>query len=171
VVRRWVDKAFRFTDAGAGGDQGVCCQAVAGRTLPGLALVCVSRMVGLEGVEKVPADAVMPEGQADLQIRAIHPGRFVLDEAAHHPMKEAVGRLEAGDQELFDALLNVVCQEGGGAWPEPFEAHYRREWISDDSKRLHATPICLWPHGSNAGPPRLEVIHNTVESQPTTGNR
>jgi hypothetical protein len=55
----------------------------------------------------------MPEGQANLQVRPFHPGRFVIDEAAHHPMEEAVGRLEAGDQELLDALLNVARQEGG----------------------------------------------------------
>jgi hypothetical protein len=27
-------------------------------------------------------------------------------------MEEAIGRLEAGDQELFDTLLNVARQEG-----------------------------------------------------------
>ena len=40
-----------------------------------------------------------------------HPGRFVVDEAAHDPMEEAIGRLEASDQELLDALLNVARQE------------------------------------------------------------
>jgi hypothetical protein len=64
-------------------------------------------------MKEIAADAVMPEGQANLQVRPFHPGRFVIDEAAHHPMEEAVGRLEAGDQELLDALLNVARQEGG----------------------------------------------------------
>jgi hypothetical protein len=53
----------------------------------------------------------MPEGQADLQVRPFHPRQFVVDEAAHDSMKEAVGRLKAGDQELLDALLNVARQE------------------------------------------------------------
>ena len=55
----------------------------------------------------------MPEGQAHLQVRPFHPGRFVVDEAVHDPMEEAIGRLKAGDQELLDALLNVTRQEGG----------------------------------------------------------
>ena len=57
------------------------------------------------------AGAVMPEGQPDLQVRPFHPGRLVIDEAGHDAMEEAIGRLEAGDQELLDALLNVVRQK------------------------------------------------------------
>jgi hypothetical protein len=35
----------------------------------------------------------------------------VVDEAAHDAMEEAIGRLKTGNQELFDALLNVARQE------------------------------------------------------------
>jgi hypothetical protein len=121
VVEDRVDKAFRFAAAGAGGNQGVRRRPIAGQTLPGLPLVRVGKTFGLEAAEKIPAGAVMPEGQADLQVRPFHPGRLVIDEAAHDPMKEAVGRLEAGDQELLDALLNVVHQEGWQHGWTPFE--------------------------------------------------
>jgi hypothetical protein len=35
----------------------------------------------------------------------------VIDEAAHDAMEKAIGRFEAGDQELFDTLLNILRQE------------------------------------------------------------
>ena len=66
MVQGRIDKAFRFAAAGAGGDQGVRRQPIAGQTLPRLALMCVGRAFGLEAAEKIPAGAVMPEGQADL---------------------------------------------------------------------------------------------------------
>ena len=106
-----VDKAFRFAAASAGGDQGVRRHPVARQALPCLALVRVGGAFGLEAAKEIPAGAVMPEGQAHLQVRPFHPGRFVVDEAAHDPMEEAIGRLKAGDQELLDALLNVARQE------------------------------------------------------------
>jgi hypothetical protein len=111
MVQRRVDKAFRFAAASAGGDQGVRRQPVARQALPRLALMRVSEAFGLETAKKIPAGAVIPEGQADLQVWPFYPGRFIVDEAAHDPMEEAIGRLEAGDQELLDALLNVACQE------------------------------------------------------------
>jgi hypothetical protein len=46
------------------------------------------------------------------------------DEAAHDLMEEAVGRLEAGDQKLFDALLDVVRQKGRQHGWTPFEGRY-----------------------------------------------
>ena len=66
VVQNGVGKAFGFAAAGARGHQGVRCQPITGQTLPGLALVRVGGVVGLEAGEKIPAGAVMPEGQADL---------------------------------------------------------------------------------------------------------
>ena len=84
---------------------------VARQALPGRTLVRIGRVFGLEAAKKIPAGAVMPEGQADLQVRPFHPGRFIGDEAVHDPMEEAIGRLEAGDQEVLDALLDVACQE------------------------------------------------------------
>jgi hypothetical protein len=39
-------------------------------------------------------------------------------------MEEAIGRLETGDQELFDALLNVARQQRGEHGFTPFEGHY-----------------------------------------------
>jgi hypothetical protein len=124
VVQRRIDKAFRFAAAGAGGNQGVRRHPIADQTLPGLALVRVGGAFGLEAAEKIPAGAVMLEGQADLQVRPFHPGRLVIDEAAHDPMEEAIGRLETGDQELFDALLNVARQQRGEHGFTPFEGHY-----------------------------------------------
>jgi hypothetical protein len=50
----------------------------------------------------------MPEGQAHLQVWSFHPGRFVVNEAAHDAIEEAIGRLEACDQELLNALLNIT---------------------------------------------------------------
>jgi hypothetical protein len=110
MVQRRIDKTFRFAAAGAGGNQGVRRQPVARQPLPRFALVRVGRVCGLEPL-KIPAGAVVPEGQADLQVWSFHPGQFVIDEAAHDPMEEAIGRLEARDQELLDALLNVARQE------------------------------------------------------------
>ena len=71
----------------------------------------VGRVFGLEAAKKIPASAVMPEGQAHLQVRPFHPNRFVVDEPAHDPMEEAISWLEAREQELLDALLNVARQE------------------------------------------------------------
>ena len=111
VVQRRVDKAFRFAAASASGDQGVRCHPIARQALPCLALVRIGRAFGLEVAKKIPAGAVMPEGLADLQVRPFHPRRLVIDEAAHDPMEEAIGRLEAGNQELLNTLLNVARQE------------------------------------------------------------
>jgi hypothetical protein len=55
----------------------------------------------------------MPKGQAHLQVRPFHPCHFVVDEAVHDAMEEAIGRFEARDEELLDALLNIARQEGG----------------------------------------------------------
>jgi hypothetical protein len=86
---------------------------VARQVLPRLALVRVGGAFGLEAAKKISASAIVPEGQADLQVRPFHPRRLVVYEAAHDPMEEAIGRLEAGNQELLNALLNVARQEGG----------------------------------------------------------
>jgi hypothetical protein len=111
MVQRRVDKAFRFAAASTGGDQGVRRQPVARQALPRLALMRVSEAFGLETAKKIPAGAVMPEGQSHLQVRPFHPGRFVVNEAVHDPMEEAIGWLEARDQELRNALLDIARQE------------------------------------------------------------
>jgi hypothetical protein len=111
VIEHWVDKTFRFAAASTSSDQGMRCHPIARQTLPCLALMCVGRVFGLEAAKKIPAGAVMPEGQAHLQVRPFHPGQFVVDEAMHNPMEEAIGWLEACEQELLNALLNVVRQE------------------------------------------------------------
>jgi hypothetical protein len=108
VIQQRIAKAFRFAAASAGGDQSVRRHPVACQALPCFALVCVGGAFGLETAEEIPAGAVMPEGQAYLQIWPFHPGRFVVNEAAYDPMEKTIGRLKAGDQELFDALLNVA---------------------------------------------------------------
>jgi hypothetical protein len=84
---------------------------IARQALPCLALVRVGRVFGLEATEEIPASAVMPEGQAHLQVWPFHPGRFVVDKPMHNPMEEAIGWLKACDEELLNALLNVVRQE------------------------------------------------------------
>ena len=87
------------------------CQPVARQALPRLALVRIGRVCGLEAAKKIPAGAVIPKGQADLQVGPLHPGWFVVDEAAHDSMAEAIGGLNAGDQELRDALVDIARQE------------------------------------------------------------
>jgi hypothetical protein len=57
----------------------------------------------------------VPEGQAHLDERALHPGGLVhfIDEARHQPVEVPVGRLEARDEELLQAFLDVTAEEGG----------------------------------------------------------
>ena len=95
------DKAFRLAAASAGGDQGVRRHPITRQPLPRLALV----RVGGRSVWKPPKKsrpALSYPGRAGPPAgTALHPGRFVIDEAAHDAMEEAIGRLKAGDQELL----------------------------------------------------------------------
>src|SRR5207237_1087852 len=111
VLQRRVDKAFRFAAASASSDQRMRRHPVAGQALPRLTLMRVGLAFGLEAAKKILAGAVMPEGETDLQVWPFHPGRFVVDEAVHDPMEEAIGWLETRDQELHNALLDIARQE------------------------------------------------------------
>jgi len=62
------------------------------------------------------AETVFGDHRVRLEVHPEHlpslvPQGFGVDEAAHDPMQETIGRLKAGDQELLDALLNVARQE------------------------------------------------------------
>jgi hypothetical protein len=65
-----------------------------------------------------------------LQVRPFHPGRFVVDEAAHDPMEEAIGWLEAGDQASSISKSNFLgsCAIDHG----PFLVNvFSKDWVGD----------------------------------------
>ena len=85
----------------------------AGEPLPRLLLVAEPGVLGLEAGEERAPGSTRHEGQPHLNVRPLEPGRLILDEAAHQPMHEGVGRLKSGNEELLQAGLDVLGKEGG----------------------------------------------------------
>ena len=71
----------------------------------------VARVLRLETFEERSARRPRPKRKARLKEGALHPGRLVLHETAHEPVKEVVRGLEGRDQKLLEASLDVAREK------------------------------------------------------------
>ena len=112
VVQHRIEKALGLAAAGARRHQGADGLMQGGEAQPGQLLVAVGRITGRKVGEEARARLAGHEGQADLHIGPLEPGRLVRDEALHQAVHEVIGGVEGRHQKLLQAGQDVPGDKG-----------------------------------------------------------
>ena len=109
MVKQRVEEGLGLARARARGDQGGA--PLTATQLPGQLLMAMCRELGQEVLEEAPAARALDEGQTQLHIGPLHPGRG-LDQPADGILEQRGGRLELHAQRLRDATPHLLDDQG-----------------------------------------------------------